>query len=97
MFVRETGVDVEKPQAISAKELSKNVILIAITANGEVYYDSSNIGLAGVRPTLAPLIQQQSWPVIIQVDKQANADLLIRVLDEAKLAGAEGVSVASEQ
>ena len=38
VFVEETGVEVNKPQASSAQDLEKNSILIAITANGKVVY-----------------------------------------------------------
>jgi biopolymer transport protein ExbD len=35
--------------------------------------------------------------VIIQVDRNANAGLLVRVIDESKLGGAKNVSIAAEQ
>ncbi|MGB0776027.1 MAG: ExbD/TolR family protein, partial [Akkermansiaceae bacterium] len=37
VFVDETGADVTKPRAASAADLEKNSILIAVTANGQVY------------------------------------------------------------
>ena len=58
-FVRETGVEVDKPKAVSSEQLQKNVILLAITAQGEVVYDSSNIGVNGVRATVSQLLQKQ--------------------------------------
>ena len=44
VFVKETGVEVDKPQAISAQKLPQIVVLLAITAAGEVFYDGANIG-----------------------------------------------------
>ncbi|WP_049721046.1 ExbD/TolR family protein [Gilvimarinus polysaccharolyticus] len=96
VFVRETGVEVDKPQAVSASQLDKNLILLAITADGSVYYDSSNIGVTGIRPTLSPLLKNSEKPVVIQTDKSVSAERLLQVLDEAKLAGASNVSIASE-
>jgi len=95
VFVRETGVDVDKPQAVSTELLQNELILIAITSNGEVFYDRSNIGIAGVRPTVASLLQIQERPVVIQADRSVTTDLLVRVMDEAKLAGAESLSIAT--
>jgi len=40
---------------------------------------------------------QEQVPVIIQVDKNAAAGIVVRVIDEAKLGGAKNVSLASEQ
>lgn len=95
VFVRESGVDVQKPQAVSTTELERNVIIIAITHQGEIMYDSNNIGVAGVRSTVAQLLRQQSKPVVIQADKRIATELLVKVLDEAKIAGAEHVSIAT--
>jgi biopolymer transport protein ExbD len=94
-FVEETGVEVDKPQAASASRLEKTSILIAITANGEVIFDGRNIGIGGVQPMVKQKIQKEQLPVILQGDTNANYGLVVRVLDECKLAGAEKVSVAT--
>lgn len=95
VFVKETGVDVDKPQAVSTEQLENELILIAITHNGEIIYDRSNIGIAGVRPTVASLLQIQERPVVIQADRAVTTDLLVRVMDEVKLAGAGVLSIAT--
>jgi biopolymer transport protein ExbD len=41
------------------------------------------------------MLQKEKVPVIVQADSHAPAGLLVRVIDEAKLGGAEKVSVAS--
>lgn len=94
-FVEETGVEVDKPQAASASRLEKTSILIAITANGEVIFDGRNIGIGGVQPMVKQKIQKEQLPVILQGDTNANYGLVVRVIDECKLAGAEKVSVAT--
>jgi biopolymer transport protein ExbD len=97
VFVEETGTDVDKPQAASAVNLEKNSILLALTSKGQIVYGGKEIGVGGVRPLVRRLTQQESMPVIIQVDKNANAGLLVRVIDESKLGGAKNVSIAAEQ
>ncbi|MCH6258210.1 biopolymer transporter ExbD [Puniceicoccaceae bacterium K14] len=96
VFVEETGVDVNKPQASSAQDLEKNSILIAITANGKVVYGGREISPTGVRSTVKRLSQKEKMPVIIQADKTVTTELLIRVIDEAKLAGAVSVNVSTD-
>lgn len=95
VFVKETGVEVEKPQAVSAQRLENTVIMIAITNKGDVVYDSASIGVAGVRNTIEQLLQVRERSVVIQADEQVLTKLLVEVIDEAKLAGAKSVNIAT--
>jgi biopolymer transport protein ExbD len=98
VFVEETGVDVNKPQAASAADLEKQSIFIAVTAEGSVVFDQKSIGVSGVRPLVKRKTQKDpDVPVIIQADEAAPVGVFARVLDEAKLGGAKNVSLATEQ
>lgn len=97
VFVEETGVEVDKPQAASASQLEKNSILIALTDKGQVVHGGAEIGVSGVRPLVRRLLQKEDLPVIIQADTVAQSGLLVRIIDEAKLGGATKVSVATRQ
>lgn len=96
-FVEETGVEVDKPQAASSVRLEKTSILIALTDKGEVVYGGREIGISGVQPLVKRMLQKEEVPVIIQADTAAQSGLLVRIIDEAKLAGAVKVSIASRQ
>lgn len=95
VFVKESGVEVDKPQAISLEKMQQNMLLIAITSEGGVFYDGANIGVAGVRATVAQLQLQQPRPVVIQADRTVTAQLLLDVIDQAKLGGAASVNLAA--
>lgn len=95
VFVRETGVEVDKPTAVSTQTLQSSVLLIAISASGEVVYGGTTIGVEGVRATLLQALRQDQRPLVIQADKSVPTELLVKVIDEAKLAGAEQVSIAT--
>ncbi len=97
VFVEETGVEVDKPSTQSASQLEKNSILLAITSKNEIVYGGSEIGLTGVRPLVKRLTATEMMPVIVQADRGAFAELLIQVIDEAKLGGAENVSVSTQK
>ncbi|MAI19789.1 MAG: biopolymer transporter ExbD [Kiritimatiellaceae bacterium] len=94
-FVEETGVEVDKPQAASSVQLEKTSVLLAITDKGEIVYGGREIGIAGVQPLVKRMMQKEEVPVIVQADQNVQAGLLIRVIDEAKLAGAVKVSIAT--
>ena len=95
-FVEETGIEVDKPQAASSAQLEKTSILIALTAKGEIVYGGREIGISGVRPLVKRMLQKEDVPVIVQADQAAASGLLVRIIDEAKLAGAIKVSVATK-
>ena len=96
-FVEETGVEVDKPQAASSVQLEKTSILLAITDKGEIVYGGREIGIAGVQPLVKRMMQKEEVPVIVQADQHVQSGLLVRVIDEAKLAGAEKVSIATRK
>ncbi|MEP1552312.1 MAG: biopolymer transporter ExbD [Paraglaciecola sp.] len=95
VFVKETGVEVDKPQAISIQKMEQTAILLAITDNGEVFYDGSNVGVGGVRGIVEQLQRREPRPVVIQADKTVPTELLLEVIDGAKLAGAKTVNLAA--
>jgi biopolymer transport protein ExbD len=96
-FVEETGVEVDKPQAASSVQLEKTSILLALTEKGEVVYGGREIGFSGVRQLVKRSLEKEDIPVIIQADAAAPSGLLVRVIDEAKLAGASKVSLAARK
>jgi len=97
VFVEETGVEVRRPQAASVEDLEKNSILIAITAGDKVVYGGREIGVRGVRGVVRRLMKKdKEMPVIVQADKTASIDLYTQVHDEAALAGATRINLATK-
>ena len=96
VFVEETGVEVEKPEAASAVQLEKNSILIAVTSKGQVVYGGKEIGVSGVRAVIRRLTNKEDMPVIVPVDEGSNAGLVVRVIDESKLGGAKNISLSAD-
>lgn len=98
VFVEETGVDINRPEAASASMLEKNGILIAVTGKNQIVYGGREIGLSGVRPLVKRLTSQEpDMPVIIQADTASQTGTTVKVVDEAKLGGAKAVSVATDK
>ena len=95
VFVEETGVEIQKSTAVTAEDLEKNSILLAVTSDGEVYFDGRPVAVNAVRGLVARLLREQQRPVIIMADDDSRSGTLVRVIDECKLAGAERVSLAA--
>lgn len=97
VFVEETGVEVEKPRATSARDLERDSILIAITSDGKVVYGGQNIGLNSVRGMVSRRLREKEIPVIILADEDTRTCVLVDVIDECKLAGAKQVNIATDR
>jgi biopolymer transport protein ExbD len=95
VFVEETGVEIQKPQAASAQDMDKHSIMIALTADGKVMFGGREIGVNGVRGVVARQLREREAPVIILADGDARTSPLVDVIDECKLAGAKQVSIAA--
>ena len=95
VFVEETGVAVQKPQATSAVDLDRNSIQIAVTSDGRVMYGGREIGVGGVRGVVARQLREREVPVIILADADARTAPVVDVIDECRLAGARQVSIAA--
>lgn len=98
VFVEETGIEIDKPEAAAGLPLEKTSILIAVSAKGQVVYGGKEIGVSGVRSEVKRLVRGdvEDLPVIIQADRAAKADVLVRVIDEAKLGGAKKISISTK-
>ena len=96
-FIEETGVEVKKPTAASAKVLEKESILLTVTQEGKIYYGGREIGLNGVRGLISRLLKEEQRPVIIIADENSRTGIVVDVIDECKLAGAKNVSIAAQR
>ena len=85
---------VNKPSPVSAQNLDKDTIVFQLTGTGKVLFKDNNITIGGVRATVRKEMAREQLPVIINVDKGALAGLVVRVIDESKLGGAESISLS---
>ncbi len=95
VFVEETGIEVNRPTAMSAQDLERQSILLAVTAEGAVYFDGRPVPMNDLRGLVARLQREQERPVIIIADVDARSGALVRVIDECTLGGATQVSLAA--
>ena len=97
-FVKETGVEVNRPNASTAVRDERGNILIAITANDEIWIDKRRVDLRSVRANVERLkAENPEGSVIIQADKASKTGFLVETMDQVRLAGVQNVSFAAEQ
>lgn len=96
VFVEETGIEVNKPDAASSINLEQNSLLIAISADNKVIYGGREVGVSGIVAQIKPLLLQDDLPVIIQSDKAASHGVFSQVYGEVKRAGATKISFSTQ-
>ena len=95
-FVRESGVEVNRPEAAHSVSQKDAGIFIAVTANNEVYIDKRLVDVERVQATLEHmLLEQPKASLVIQADKYAFNGTVVRVMDGAKGAGIEKIALAT--
>ncbi len=98
VFVEEEGLDVNKPEpSAEATTLESNTIIFKIMNSGQIYYSGIEIGINAVRAKVRELSRQEVLPVIIEVENSAPSAIMVRVMDESKLAGAEAISIKASE
>ncbi|MBO5423730.1 MAG: biopolymer transporter ExbD [Fibrobacteraceae bacterium] len=97
-FTRETGIDVTKPKASSAKELARESILIGITRQGTVHINETQVNLSSLQTILKQMMAESpDRPVIIVSDRDAPSGAIVDVLDECNIAKVRKVSISAEE
>jgi biopolymer transport protein ExbD len=97
-FVHDLGLDVERPQATTARELPVEIVRVAVSDRGEITVDGRPTSAwrieAEVRDRLG---ERDDASVLLVVDKGVVADRLVAVMDACRKAGAKSVALAVEQ
>jgi biopolymer transport protein ExbD len=97
-FVREAGVEVDRPQAFTAQAKQKRAFMVAVDVKGGIYVDSRRVNLRSVRGLVERfLAEEREGAVVIVADKKSLTGRVIAVLDECRLAGAKDVAVAARR
>jgi biopolymer transport protein ExbD len=94
-FVKETGIEVYRPKAPSAVAKKSANILIAISPKNEIWIDNRQVKPQGVRAQIERLhAENPEGAVMIQADKDSNAETLLQVMGAAREARVN-VSIAA--
>ena len=95
-FIKEPGVDVDRPEAQTAEAQRLVSILVAIDADNSIWINREEVPLEAVRTRLERLRRENPrGSAVIQADGQAHSEYLVRVLEQIRAAGVEDVVAVS--
>lgn len=97
-FIKEAGVEVNRPQANTAENKNASV-LVAINADNSIYMDGRRIDVRAVRANIERMhAENPEGSVIIQADELASVKTFTEVLDAARqVVPPERVSLATQK
>ncbi|WP_028110303.1 MULTISPECIES: biopolymer transporter ExbD [Ferrimonas] len=97
-FVKESGIDVNRPKAQQASKKPSANIFIAINEAGIVYMEKREVDIQRVRANVERMLAESpEASVMIQADKEAKHGIVVKVMDQVKAAGINTISVAAKE
>jgi biopolymer transport protein ExbD len=96
-FVKESGIEISRPGASTAVRKEKGNILIAISANDQIWMNRRQVDPRALRANIERAhAENPQGAVVIQADKAAKTGLLVQVMDAARQAGVKDISLAAD-
>ena len=96
-FIKEAGIQVERPDTVTADSQDDAAILIAISANNEIWVDRAERDPRALRGVIERLhAENPKGSIVIQADEGSTHDTLVVVMEAAKAAGVTNVAIASD-
>lgn len=97
-FVKEAGIEVNRPEAATAVKKERANILVAISDKGDIWINKRKVDVRAVQANIERLkAENPQGTVVIQADQKATTDILIKVMDSARAAGVYDVSIAAQE
>ena len=97
-FIKEAGIDVDRPDAPTAESQDDAAILIAISANDEIWIDRRQTDPNAVRGMIERLhAENPKGSIVIQADEESTNEMLVVVMEAAKQAGVTNVAISALQ
>ncbi|WP_027966575.1 ExbD/TolR family protein [Halomonas halocynthiae] len=95
-FIKESGVEIERPESSAATPRADVQVLVAITPEGAVWVDGEPVDMHRVGAMVAAMVSDDG-SAVIQADRNATTGILIEVMDRLREAGVAQVAVAAQR
>jgi biopolymer transport protein ExbD len=95
-FIREPGIDPQRPEAVTATQQERGNILIGVSATGEIWMDQRPVEITAVRQLVEQARgESPESSVVIVADERASTGTVIDLMDQVRLGGILNISVAA--
>lgn len=97
-FVKESGIEVSRPEAETAEVQEGAAFLVAINERDEIWVEGRRVKGSALHSILRLFhAESPKGALIIQADRRSTNNALVRVMDSARNAGIRDISIATEK
>jgi len=97
-FIKEAGIDVNRPEVATKPPTANGSILIDIGENNEIWMGRRLIDPRAVRANIERMhAENPVATVVIQADRRSFNDTLVQVMNASREAGLYAISIAAVQ
>ena len=95
-FVKEAGVNVNKPFGPTAVQKKNASVFVAIKEGDTIWISKKEVDIKNLRGVIEEIrLENPEGQVVIQADKRAKTGILLKAIDAIKAAGVKDVSIAA--
>jgi biopolymer transport protein ExbD len=97
-FTKETGIQVDKASATTARILNKDLVMIAVDSKGNYWYDGAMRGLPEITGLVQKaLVDKPGINVILIPDKNGRVEPLVKLMDALRIRGISRFSLGTRK
>lgn len=97
-FLKEAGIDINRPDSTTSVKQDKANIMIAIGENNEVWMEKRRVDVRAVRANVERLrAENPEGSVVIQADVDSKAGVVMAVVDAVRQANVKDYVVATKE
>ncbi|WP_029890853.1 ExbD/TolR family protein [Polycyclovorans algicola] len=95
-FIKEPGIDVNRPEAETAEDQRLVSILVAVSSDNKIWINREEVQMDGVRAAIERLRRENpKGSAVLQVDGDAHSRYMVEVLQRIRDAGVDDVVAVS--
>lgn len=97
-FIKEPGVEIDRPDAETTQKVKTVSVLIAITSDNRIFIDKKEVDLKAVKFTVESMLAENpNGAIVIQGDKDSEAGVLLEVMEAVRDAGAPATKISTNE
>ncbi len=97
-FLRNEGIPINLPEAkTSTISHANHNLIVFVNAQGHIFLNNHQINLVSLYPRLCDLASKIHPSLMVKADKKAPVEVVIKIMDRARLAGITQIILATQQ
>ena len=97
-FVKESGITVNKPEAVTTVEVPRITATIAVSRDQEIWINKREVDIREVRAVVERLIRETpQGAIVIEADAESQTGVVVDIVDRLNEIGVSQVAIAAPE